>query len=77
MEKINEGYRGVLLSLKKDDVTPYSVTLDAQGKEIKREKLRTAGGINYRMAPPPDTSRREEVEILILPVIHQLLQICL
>src|SRR5215203_4042390 len=58
MEKINDGYRGVLLSLKKDDVVPYSVTLDAQGKETKREKLRTAGGINYRIAPPPDTSRR-------------------
>jgi len=56
MEKINDGYRGVLLSLKKDDVTPYSVILDAQGKEIKREKLRHAGGISYRIAPPPDTS---------------------
>ena len=30
--------------------------LDAQGKEIRREKLRNAGGISYRMAPPPDTS---------------------
>ena len=49
--------RGVLLSLKKDDVMPYSsVLLDAQGKEIKREKLRNAGGISYRIAPPPDTS---------------------
>ncbi|MEP7111493.1 MAG: FG-GAP-like repeat-containing protein, partial [Ferruginibacter sp.] len=56
MEKIADGYRGVLLSLKKDDVALYSITLDAQGKEIKREKLRQAGGINYRMAPPPDTS---------------------
>jgi hypothetical protein len=58
MEKIADGYRGVLLSLKKGDVAPYSVALDAQGKEIKREKLRQAGGINYRIAPPPDTSRR-------------------
>ena len=56
MEKINDGYRGVLLLLKKDDVTPYSVVMDAQGKEIKREKLRRAGGISYRIAPPPDTS---------------------
>jgi hypothetical protein len=55
-EKINDGYRGVLLSLKKDDVVPYSVILDAQGKIIKRDKLRYAGGINYRIAPPPDTS---------------------
>lgn len=56
MEKTTEGYRGVLLSLKKDDIAPYSVLLDNNGKEIKREKLRFAGGINYRMAPPPDTS---------------------
>lgn len=56
MEKVDEGYRGVLLSLKKDDLFPYSITLDSQGKEIKREKLRTAGGINYRIAPPPDTT---------------------
>ena len=58
MEKIEGGYRGVLLSLKKDSVAPYSILLDANGKEIKRERLRNAGGINYRMAPPPDTSRR-------------------
>jgi hypothetical protein len=56
IEKVNDGFRGVLLSLKKDDVAPYSVTLDAQGKIITREKLRPAGGIWYRMAPPPDPS---------------------
>ena len=56
MEKVNEGFRGVLLSLKKDDIVPYSIILDALGNEIKREKLRTAGGINYRIAPPPDTA---------------------
>ncbi|MBK5270997.1 MAG: VCBS repeat-containing protein [Bacteroidia bacterium] len=58
MEKTDKGYRGVLLSLQKDDLTPYSVLLDAQGKEISREQLRRAGGINYRIAPPPDTTRR-------------------
>ncbi len=57
-EKINDGYRGVMLSLKNGDVTPYSVVLDARGKEMSREKLRTAGGIMYRLAPPPDTSSR-------------------
>jgi hypothetical protein len=58
MEKINEGYRGVLLSLKKGDILPYSIVIDAKGKEISRERLRQAGGINYRIAPPPDTTRR-------------------
>lgn len=53
LEKTGNGYRGVLVSLKKDDVFPYSVTLDQQGKLLTKQKLRTAGGINYRMAPPP------------------------
>ncbi|SFP81193.1 FG-GAP-like repeat-containing protein [Parafilimonas terrae] len=57
-EKTGNGYRGVLLSLRKDSIAPYSIMLDANGKEISRTKLRYAGGINYRMAPPPDTSRR-------------------
>lgn len=55
-EKTDGGYRGVFLSLKKDDIAPYSITYDEQGREVKREKLRPAGGINYRMAPPPDTT---------------------
>jgi hypothetical protein len=56
MEKNEEGYRGVLLSLEKNDLSPYSVIIDTQGREINREKLRYAGGIFYRIAPPPDTS---------------------
>jgi hypothetical protein len=58
-EKVDRGYRGVLLSLKKNNVVPYSVIFDEQGKEIKREQLRPAGGIMYRIAPPPDTSSRK------------------
>lgn len=57
-EKTDGGYRGVLLSLKPDDVVPYSVTYNQQGKEVKRVKLRIAGGISYRIAPPLDTSVR-------------------
>lgn len=56
MEKVEDGYRGVLLSLTSEDVSPYSVLLDSGGREIGREKLRHAGGIRYRMAPPPDDS---------------------
>jgi hypothetical protein len=58
LEQTATGYNGVLLSLKKDDINPYSVTFDSKGKELTREKLRIAGGINYRMAPPPDTTVR-------------------
>src|SRR6187402_3918304 len=36
-EKINEGFRGVLVSLKKDSIALYSVSLNAEGKEIKRD----------------------------------------
>lgn len=53
LERSANGYRGVMFSLKKDDVFPYSVTLDQQGNILTREKLRTAGGISYRTAPPP------------------------
>ena len=60
MEKTDEGYRGVFLSLKKDDLTPYSLVLDKQAREIRREQLRSAGGIFYRIAPPPDTSVSRE-----------------
>ena len=76
MEKTDNGYRGVLLSLKKDDITPYSVLLDAQGKEISREQLRRAGGINYRIAPPPDTSTQGVAEVLVGSGHLPLLTIC-
>ncbi|WP_207632755.1 FG-GAP-like repeat-containing protein [Foetidibacter luteolus] len=61
MQKTAEGYTGVLVSPGKEGALPCQVYLDAQGKEIKREKLRPAGGIFYRMAPPPDTGTLREV----------------
>lgn len=67
-EKTADGYRGVLLSLK-DSIVPYLVLLDANGKEISRTKLRYAGGINYRVAPPPDTSGRNRAFTFPRPVI--------
>lgn len=56
LEKVDKGYQGVLVTLNKNDLAPYWVKLDEQGKEIAREPLRPAGGIMYRIAPPPDTS---------------------
>lgn len=56
--KTASGTKGVMLSLKAGDVLPYAVTFDADGKLISRKKLRHAGGINYRIAPPPDTTHR-------------------
>ena len=52
VEKTAEGMNGILLSLKEEDVGLYQLMIDHEGKEINREKLRTAGGIFYRMAPP-------------------------
>ncbi|SEI52465.1 Repeat domain-containing protein [Dyadobacter sp. SG02] len=51
-EKTDKGLKGIYLSLKPGDVAAYRLLLDAQGKEISREKLRPGGGIYYRAAPP-------------------------
>ena len=50
------GMQGTYLSIqgggKDGEIGAYSLTLDAQGKEIERKKLRPAGG-QIRFAPPP------------------------
>jgi hypothetical protein len=51
-EKTATGMKGVYISLTKGDLGSYSVTLDAQGRELSREKLRPAGG-QVRYAPDP------------------------
>jgi len=50
-EKTADGMKGIFLSLDQDDVASYRVVLDADGREIQREKLRYAGG-QVRIAPP-------------------------
>src|SRR6202035_3598397 len=50
-EKTPEGYKGIYVSLNEDNVPSYAVTLDAQGKELHRERLRSIGGLT-RVAPP-------------------------
>lgn len=47
-----EGRTGVFLSLKDGDLATYRITLDATGKELKREPLRPVGPF-VRSAPPP------------------------
>lgn len=51
-EKKNGGTSGVLLSIQGQELAAYRVTLDADGKETGRTKLRNAGG-QIRFAPPP------------------------
>lgn len=47
------GLKGVFVSLSEGDVAAYRVTLDAQGRETARERLRAGGG-QVRIAPPLD-----------------------
>ena len=46
------GLKGIFVSLNAADAASYHVTLDAQGKETSRERLRPAGGGQVRVAPP-------------------------
>lgn len=48
----NGGLKGIFVSLTDGDVGTYAVTLDAQGRETSRERLRTPGGGQVRIAPP-------------------------
>ncbi len=50
-EKTADGYKGIYVSLNEDNVPSYGVTLDASGKELTRERLRSIGGLT-RVAPP-------------------------
>ena len=47
------GLKGIFTSLVAGDLAAYRVTLDADGKETSRERLRPAGGGQVRVAPPP------------------------
>ena len=52
-EKTPQGTKGIYVSLTDGELASYAVTLDANGRETSRERLRPAGGQN-RIAPPPD-----------------------
>src|SRR5688572_6985960 len=52
-EKTDNGYKGVFVSLTEGDVASYAVTLDDNGKELTRERLRNGGGL-MRVAPEPN-----------------------
>ena len=49
-EKTPTGMKGIFLSLNAGDVGGYAVTLDANGKELTRSRLRQGGGL-MRVAP--------------------------
>jgi hypothetical protein len=47
------GMKGIFVSLAAADLVSYRISLDAQGNETSRERLRPAGGGQVRVAPPP------------------------
>jgi hypothetical protein len=49
-EKTSTGMKGIFLSLNAGEVGGYAVTLDANGKELTRSRLRPGGGL-MRVAP--------------------------
>jgi len=52
--KTDKGTEGIFVGVKGDEFAAYDLTLDANGKEVDRKKLRLAGG-QIRFAPPaPD-----------------------
>jgi len=52
-EKTPGGMKGIFVSLAAGDVAAYRITLDSEGKELTREKLRGYPGMT-RIAPPLD-----------------------
>ena len=48
----DNGLKGTLVDLSDPEITAYTVTLDAQGKIISKEKARRGGGL-IRFTPPP------------------------
>lgn len=54
LEKTDENWKGVLVSIKDGEIADYAITFDANGKELKRDALKVAGGNNLvRFAAPP------------------------
>jgi Domain of Unknown Function (DUF1080)/FG-GAP-like repeat len=53
-EKTPQGMKGIFVSLNADEVAPYRITLDAEGRELTRDRLRAGGNGMSRIAPPFD-----------------------
>ena len=54
-EKTPTGMKGVYVALTGGDVAGYAVALDANGKELKRDRLRAGGGM-VRFAPSAEAT---------------------
>src|SRR3954454_19430131 len=56
-EKTADGWKETFVSLTEPGTPSYSVTLDAQGKILTRDRLRRGGGL-MRLAPTPNPNER-------------------
>jgi hypothetical protein len=52
------GLKGIFVSLNEGDLASYRITLDREGRETSRERLRAPGGGQLRVAPPPQEPAR-------------------
>lgn len=50
------GLKGIFVSLNEGDLAAYRVTVDRQGAQTSKERLRAPGGGQLRVAPPPPNS---------------------
>src|SRR5688572_12705482 len=48
------GMKGIFVSLNEGDLAAYRVTVDRQGAQTSKERLRAPGGGQLRVAPPPN-----------------------
>jgi len=51
-QETGDGHEATFLSIGDNEVVPYHLVFDQNGKETSRKKLIRAGGIFYRIAPP-------------------------
>src|SRR5450631_2927170 len=58
-ERTPTGMKGIYVALSDPDLPTYSVTIDAQGQIVERNKLRRGGGLE-RIAPPPSPEAARE-----------------
>lgn len=58
-QKTPTGMKGIYVALSEPDLPSYSVTIDAQGQIVERNKLRHGGGLE-RIAPPPSSEPARE-----------------
>jgi hypothetical protein len=53
IEEKESGIEAILVAIEENDIVPYKISFDKNWKETSREEMAKAGGIFYRIAPPP------------------------